>query len=154
MGHTAWAPEGRKGRSQAGPKGRDLEVGAQRASRLLVKRNTKEIFSKEEFFCSWLFGGMRRSMGGCRCAESHQYLPWEPTTNFPQRRRRANPKGIRWWGIQDIGALPENRDQAFSIWKLGSGVLASSFKIWKIQQIVCFIPCLLSSSTYRGCSCH
>ena len=22
-------------------------------------------------------------MGGCRCGESHQYLPWEPTTNFP-----------------------------------------------------------------------
>ena len=27
MGHTAWAPEGREGRYQAGPKGRNLEVG-------------------------------------------------------------------------------------------------------------------------------
>ena len=39
MGHTAWAPEGREGRYQAGPKGpkgRNLEVGAQRAPRLLV----------------------------------------------------------------------------------------------------------------------
>ena len=36
MGHTAWAPEGREGRSQAGPKGRKLEVGAWRAPRLLV----------------------------------------------------------------------------------------------------------------------
>ena len=27
VGHTAWAPEGREGRSQAGPKGRQLEVG-------------------------------------------------------------------------------------------------------------------------------
>ena len=25
MGHTAWAPEGREGRYQAGPKGRNLE---------------------------------------------------------------------------------------------------------------------------------
>ena len=33
MGHTAWAPEGRY---QAGPKGRNLEVGARRAPRLLV----------------------------------------------------------------------------------------------------------------------
>ena len=36
MGHTAWAPEGREGRSQAGPKGRKLEVGARRAPKLLV----------------------------------------------------------------------------------------------------------------------
>ena len=36
VGHTAWVPEGRKGRSQAGPKGRKLEVGAQRAAKLLV----------------------------------------------------------------------------------------------------------------------
>ena len=36
MGHTAWAPEGREGRYQAGPKGRSLEVGARRAPRLLV----------------------------------------------------------------------------------------------------------------------
>ena len=36
VGHTAWAPEGREGRSQAGPKGRRLEVGARRAHRLLV----------------------------------------------------------------------------------------------------------------------
>ena len=35
-GHTAWAPEGREGRSQRGPKGRKLEVGARRASKLLV----------------------------------------------------------------------------------------------------------------------
>ena len=28
LGHTAWAPEGREGRSQGGPKGRRLEVGA------------------------------------------------------------------------------------------------------------------------------
>ena len=31
VGHTAWAPEGREGRSQGGPKGRRLEVGARRA---------------------------------------------------------------------------------------------------------------------------
>ena len=31
VGHTAWAPEGREGRSQAGPKGRQIEVGARRA---------------------------------------------------------------------------------------------------------------------------
>ena len=36
VGHTAWAPEGREGRYQAGPKGRTLEVGARRAPRLLV----------------------------------------------------------------------------------------------------------------------
>ena len=36
VGHTAWVPEGREGRSQAGPKGRKLEVGAQRAPKLLV----------------------------------------------------------------------------------------------------------------------
>ena len=28
---------------------------------------------------------MVRSMGLCRCGESHQYLPWEPTTNFLPR---------------------------------------------------------------------
>ena len=28
---AAWAPEGREGRSQAGPKGHQLEVGARRA---------------------------------------------------------------------------------------------------------------------------
>ena len=27
VGHTAWAPEGREGCYQAGPKGRTLEVG-------------------------------------------------------------------------------------------------------------------------------
>ena len=31
VGHTAWAPEGCEGRSQGGPKGRRLEVGARRA---------------------------------------------------------------------------------------------------------------------------
>ena len=31
VGHTAWAPEGHNGRSQGGPKGRKLEVGARRA---------------------------------------------------------------------------------------------------------------------------
>ena len=36
VGHTAWAPEGREGKSQAGPKVRQLEVRAQRAPRLLV----------------------------------------------------------------------------------------------------------------------
>ena len=36
MGYTAWAPEGREGRYQAGPKGRSLEVGARRSPRLLV----------------------------------------------------------------------------------------------------------------------
>ena len=30
MGHTAWAPEGREGRYQAGPKGRNLEVAPRR----------------------------------------------------------------------------------------------------------------------------
>ena len=34
--HTAWAPEGREGQSQAGPKGHKLEVGARRAPKLLV----------------------------------------------------------------------------------------------------------------------
>ena len=33
---TACAPEGREGRSQAGPKGHQLEVGARRAPKLLV----------------------------------------------------------------------------------------------------------------------
>ena len=37
MGHTASAPEGREGRYQAGLKGRNLEVVARRAPRLLVK---------------------------------------------------------------------------------------------------------------------
>ena len=36
MGHTAFTPEGREGRSQAGPKGRQLEVGPRRGPRLLV----------------------------------------------------------------------------------------------------------------------
>ena len=43
VGHMAWAPEGRKGRegrSQAGPKGRNLEVGPRRGPRLL---NTGQI---------------------------------------------------------------------------------------------------------------
>ena len=31
LGHMAWAPVGCEGRSQAGPMGRQLEVGAQRA---------------------------------------------------------------------------------------------------------------------------
>ena len=39
MGHTAWAPEGREGRHQAGPKGRSLEVRARRAPRLIVLYN-------------------------------------------------------------------------------------------------------------------
>ena len=37
VGHTAWAPEGRKGRSQGGPKGHRLEVGARRAPKLLFQ---------------------------------------------------------------------------------------------------------------------
>ena len=36
VGQTAWGPEGREGRYQAGPKGCNLEVGARRAPRLLV----------------------------------------------------------------------------------------------------------------------
>ena len=43
VGHTAWAPVGREGRSQAGPKGRKLEVGARRAPRLLVSSYDKTI---------------------------------------------------------------------------------------------------------------
>ena len=35
VGHTAWAPKGREGRSQVGPKGHQLEVGARRAPKLL-----------------------------------------------------------------------------------------------------------------------
>ena len=35
VGHTAWASKGRKGQSQAGLKGGQLEVGAQRSPRLL-----------------------------------------------------------------------------------------------------------------------
>ena len=42
MGHTAWAPEGREGRSQRGPKGRKLEVGSRRAPKLLVSYKTSE----------------------------------------------------------------------------------------------------------------
>ena len=42
VGHTAWAPEGREGRYQAGPEGRNLEVGARRAPRLLVLNKTFE----------------------------------------------------------------------------------------------------------------
>ena len=37
VGHTAAAPEGREGQSQAGPKGRQLEVGPRRGPRLLVE---------------------------------------------------------------------------------------------------------------------
>ena len=44
MGHTAWAPEGREGRYQAGPKGRSLEVGARRSPRLLVNNKNIRIF--------------------------------------------------------------------------------------------------------------
>ena len=33
--HTAWAPEGREGQSQGGPKCRKVEVGARRAPKLL-----------------------------------------------------------------------------------------------------------------------
>ena len=40
MGHTAWAPKGREGRSQADPKGLQLQVGARRAPRLLVLHTT------------------------------------------------------------------------------------------------------------------
>ena len=36
VGNTAWAPEGLEGRSQAGPKGHQLEVGALQAPKLLV----------------------------------------------------------------------------------------------------------------------
>ena len=44
VGHPAWAPEGREGRSQAGPKPRQLEVRLRRGSRLLK-------YSK---FISWI----------------------------------------------------------------------------------------------------
>ena len=46
MGHTAWAPEGREGRSQGGPKGRRLEVGARRAPKLLVLNIASSNFGK------------------------------------------------------------------------------------------------------------
>ena len=36
MGHSAWVSEGHEGQIQAGPKGHRLDVGAQRAPRLLV----------------------------------------------------------------------------------------------------------------------
>ena len=36
VGHMAWAPKGREGRSQASPKGHQLEVGAWGAPKLLV----------------------------------------------------------------------------------------------------------------------
>ena len=42
VGHTAWAPEGRDGHYQAGPKGCNLEVGARRAPRLLSTINGLE----------------------------------------------------------------------------------------------------------------
>ena len=47
-----WAPEGREGRSQAGPKGRKLEVGPRRGPRLLVFIYfTKDIFKKITNYC-------------------------------------------------------------------------------------------------------
>ena len=49
VGHTARVPEGCEGRSQAGPKGRKLEVGAQRVPKLLVLNNSREVI-----FCSHL----------------------------------------------------------------------------------------------------
>ena len=48
--HTAWAPEGREGRSQAGRKGHKLEVGARRTPKLLVRN----IF--EQGWVGWLVG--------------------------------------------------------------------------------------------------
>ena len=35
----AWAPEGREGRYQAGPKGRNLEVGPQRGAETFSNKN-------------------------------------------------------------------------------------------------------------------
>ena len=39
MGHTAWAPEGREGCYQAGPKGRNLEGGARRGAETFSNNN-------------------------------------------------------------------------------------------------------------------
>ena len=47
VGHTAWAPVGREGRSQAGPKGHWLEVGARRAPKLLVNLIKKQNFLRD-----------------------------------------------------------------------------------------------------------
>ena len=39
VGHTAWAPVGREGWSQGGPKGHQIEVGDRRAPKFLVDNN-------------------------------------------------------------------------------------------------------------------
>ena len=61
VGHTAWAPEGREGRSQAGPKGRQPEVGPRRGPRLLVALYSQSGWSK----CRILGVG-----SGCRSSSS------------------------------------------------------------------------------------
>ena len=39
MGHTTWAAEGREGRYQASPKGRNLEVGPRRGAETFSNKN-------------------------------------------------------------------------------------------------------------------
>ena len=54
MGHTAWAPEGREGRYQAGPKGRSLKsriikpLVAKRPGKKSELKNQKKMKEKNE----------------------------------------------------------------------------------------------------------
>ena len=60
--------------------------------------NIKQLISK--YFFAAL--SMVRSMGGCRCGESHQYLPWEPTTNFPPTDIGQMQEWSSWGGEYKI----------------------------------------------------
>ena len=98
VGHTAWAPEGREGRSQAGPKGRQLEVGPRRGPRLLVYI----------FFCILKIGVFgRAAVGGRRrhrLSQKWRRLGWKsPISPRHLNSSGANKqkKNIFPFGIKD-----------------------------------------------------
>ena len=56
VGHTTWAPKEHEGWSQAGPKGRQLEVGAQQAPGVLVIIYSFKAFARTHLVCHFAIG--------------------------------------------------------------------------------------------------
>ena len=100
MGHTAWAPEGREGRSQRGPKGRKLEVGARRAPKLLVYlynyswgRNPKQL----DFFALLQFVSCTSAIFRCqqRNEQARQNIRHIKSSTGPKRKVKVKITSCR-----------------------------------------------------------
>ena len=94
VGHTAWAPEGREGRSQAGPKGRQLEVGSRRGPRLLVllywmNGSSATFWGRKHCWQSFAVLKTFHTLGLCNLSSIHTKAAIHKLKRFTEQSKRA-----------------------------------------------------------------